>query len=318
MPSESKKPTPLDHGSSRRGHHTSHEARVADGVLKKERTVRPGHPRSDLRTQEPTQRHRVPRLDKGTKLVDDCTPIPWGSGWVKWFPEAHEALIFFRGAHDGGGSAKVGVSDGVRHDAVENRSRAQRRARSRVRLYAKANGIDRLSTLTYAPPYCTDPAQAYDDVRRFIRRLRRTIGHPLPYVWYSSCTRTASGSTFTWVSINTSPKTPCPGCGHTGSWRFAGSGRNPLRANGPRPTAQPTIWPSTWAKRSMPKPPRTRGHLRTPSVRGRAGVPATFHRAAVPLGAGGSRLVPRSGVRQRPPRTSGPQRTLRGGLVRPL
>lgn len=38
-------------------------------------------------------------------------------------------------------------------------------------------------TLTYAPPFCTDPRQAYDDVRRFIRRLRHALGHQFPYVW---------------------------------------------------------------------------------------------------------------------------------------
>jgi hypothetical protein len=44
------------------------------------------------------------RLDHGTKLVDGCTPIAFGSGWVvKWYPDAHEATIYFRGAHDGGG-----------------------------------------------------------------------------------------------------------------------------------------------------------------------------------------------------------------------
>lgn len=127
----------------------------------------------------------VTRLDHGTKLVVGCTAIRFGSGWVaKWYPDAHEATLFFRGAHDGGGERirQITDGDGVA-DVDANRSRAERRARSRVRLYASANGVDRLLTLTYGPPFCTDPAVAYDDVRRFIRRLRGHLGGRFPYVW---------------------------------------------------------------------------------------------------------------------------------------
>lgn len=53
-----------------------------------------------------------------------------------------------------------------------------------VRRYAKANGIDRLLTLTYAPPFCTDPAQLKSDLQRFIRTLRRELDCVrFPYVW---------------------------------------------------------------------------------------------------------------------------------------
>lgn len=126
-----------------------------------------------------------PRLDKGTKLVGGCTPVPFGSGWVaKLYPDAHEATIFFRGAHDGGGDAVGwGTGSSAVADPVENQSRAERRARSKVRLYSASNGIDRLWTLTYAPPFCTDPRQGYDDVRRFVRRLRHRLGKRFPYVW---------------------------------------------------------------------------------------------------------------------------------------
>jgi hypothetical protein len=113
-----------------------------------------------------------PRLDDGTKLVDGCMPVGWGPGWVvKWYPDAHEATIYFRGAHDGG-APPVGAAPGPPEDTgpvdtEANQLRAERRARTKVRLYASANGIDRLITLTYAPPFCTDPATAYDGASRF-------------------------------------------------------------------------------------------------------------------------------------------------------
>jgi hypothetical protein len=53
-----------------------------------------------------------------------------------------------------------------------------------VRRYCKANGINRLATLTYGPPFCTDPRQLRNDVGMFIRRLRRELGcGRFPYVW---------------------------------------------------------------------------------------------------------------------------------------
>lgn len=91
--------------------------------------------------------------------------------------------MYFRGAHDGGEAKGLAGGGGADSNAEANRLRAERRARSRVRLYAVANGIDRLMTLTYAPPFCRDHRQAYDDVRRFIRRLRHHLGQPYPYVW---------------------------------------------------------------------------------------------------------------------------------------
>ncbi|MGD9702501.1 MAG: hypothetical protein AB7Q42_09700 [Acidimicrobiia bacterium] len=40
-------------------------------------------------------------------------------------------------------------------------------------------------TLTYAPPFCTDPKVLRHDVGRFVRRLRSDVhgGKRLPYVW---------------------------------------------------------------------------------------------------------------------------------------
>jgi hypothetical protein len=61
---------------------------------------------------------------------------------------------------------------------------AARRARSKVRRYCAANRLNRLGTLTYAPPGCHDPRGARQDVARFFRRLRRELEvEALPYLW---------------------------------------------------------------------------------------------------------------------------------------
>jgi hypothetical protein len=61
---------------------------------------------------------------------------------------------------------------------------AARRARGRLRRYCAANGLNRLGTLTYGPPFCTDPSQVRADLAVFFRRLRRSLGdRPFPYVW---------------------------------------------------------------------------------------------------------------------------------------
>jgi hypothetical protein len=76
---------------------------------------------------------------------------------------------------------------GVRGAAVDpERARAEsaRRARTRVRRYCAANGLSRFGTLTYGPPFCTDPEQLRGDIARFFRRLRTAQNEgPLPYVW---------------------------------------------------------------------------------------------------------------------------------------
>jgi hypothetical protein len=61
---------------------------------------------------------------------------------------------------------------------------AVRRARSRVRRYCAANGLNRLATLTYAPPFCRDPRLLREHVGVFFRTLRRMRGgEPFPYLW---------------------------------------------------------------------------------------------------------------------------------------
>lgn len=65
-----------------------------------------------------------------------------------------------------------------------SRQEAARRARGRLRRYCAANGLNRLGTLTYGPPFCTDPAQVRADLGVFFRSLRQAVGgEPFPYVW---------------------------------------------------------------------------------------------------------------------------------------
>jgi hypothetical protein len=65
-----------------------------------------------------------------------------------------------------------------------SRSEAARRARGRLRRYCAADGLNRLGTLTYAPPFCTDAGQVRADFGVFFRNLRAGLGgEALPYVW---------------------------------------------------------------------------------------------------------------------------------------
>lgn len=49
--------------------------------------------------------------------------------------------------------------------------------------FCAANNIDRLATLTFAPPFCTDPHDLRCHLSRFIRRKRAADGPPFPYLW---------------------------------------------------------------------------------------------------------------------------------------
>jgi hypothetical protein len=101
-------------------------------------------------------------------------------GWsVSAFPECGEAVISFAESYqspEDGGFGSYGDSEG-------NRLRAERRARKMVRRYCTANAIDRLVTVTFAPPFCTDPRELTEHRKRFVRRLRCSLGHRFPYVW---------------------------------------------------------------------------------------------------------------------------------------
>lgn len=101
------------------------------------------------------------------------------SGWV---------LSLCPAAGEGGGCfvpARRRVSGGGGVPNPErSRQEAARRARGRLRRYCAANGLNRLGTLTYAPPFCTDPAQVRADLGVFFRSLRQALGgEPFPYVW---------------------------------------------------------------------------------------------------------------------------------------
>ena len=69
-------------------------------------------------------------------------------------------------------------------DPERSRAEAARRARGRLRRYCAANGLNRLGTLTYGPPFCTDAVQVRSDLGVFFRNLRTALGgDPMPYVW---------------------------------------------------------------------------------------------------------------------------------------
>jgi hypothetical protein len=73
---------------------------------------------------------------------------------------------------------------GAATDPERAQAESARRARTRVRRYCAANGLSRFGTLTYGPPFCTDPEQLRHDVALFFRRLRAAQGEgPLPYGW---------------------------------------------------------------------------------------------------------------------------------------
>lgn len=95
------------------------------------------------------------------------------------FPDCGEAVVSFAASYQSAEDGGVGAYG----DSDANRLRAERRARRVVRRYCTANGIDRLVTLTFAPPFCTDPAELVEHRKRFIRRLRCSFGHSFPYVW---------------------------------------------------------------------------------------------------------------------------------------
>jgi hypothetical protein len=69
-------------------------------------------------------------------------------------------------------------------DEARSREEAARRARGRLGRYCAANRLNRLGTPTYAPPFCTDPAELRSDLGHSFRELRSVIwGKPFPYVW---------------------------------------------------------------------------------------------------------------------------------------
>ena len=103
------------------------------------------------------------------------------AGWrLTLFVDAAEASGSFRYSRSRPPTVRVPGGAGSERAGPE----AARRARQQVRRYCAANRLDRMGTLTYAPPFCTDPRQLRRDVGKFFRRLRSGLGGgPMPYLW---------------------------------------------------------------------------------------------------------------------------------------
>jgi len=104
--------------------------------------------------------------------------------------DAYWSLTLYPQAGEAGGCfvpSRRRSYTGVRGCAADQeraRSEAARRARGKVRRYCASNGLNRLGTLTYGPPFCTDPDVLRQDVALFFRNLRSALGgRPLPYLW---------------------------------------------------------------------------------------------------------------------------------------
>lgn len=103
------------------------------------------------------------------------------SGWsLSLYPGAGEAGGCFVAAGDR--RHAVGVK-GAAADPQRAASEAGRRARARLRRYCAANRLNRLGTLTYGPPRCTDPRELRGHISAFFKDLRAVRGKPFPYVW---------------------------------------------------------------------------------------------------------------------------------------
>jgi hypothetical protein len=116
-------------------------------------------------------------------------------------PQAGWNLNLYPSAFEAGGSFQASRRAPSTHvpgtpaaDPERSRQEAGRRARSRLRRYCVANGLNRLVTLTYESPGCHDQRQVRADVGRFVRSLRRSLGDkPLPYVWVPEWHKTGHG-----------------------------------------------------------------------------------------------------------------------------
>jgi len=102
---------------------------------------------------------------------------------------AQWVLTLCQSAGEGGGCfvsprQHVYVPAGCAGEPARAAEEAARRARKKLRRYAVANGLNRLGTLTYGPPRCTDPREVREHVGLFFRQLREGLGgQRLPYVW---------------------------------------------------------------------------------------------------------------------------------------
>jgi hypothetical protein len=123
----------------------------------------------------------APRLDRGTQLVNRA--LVEREDWrVKVWEDAGEAVIWRAWDEGPGDDREIGDGKGSAplDDEQDNRDRAARRARSKVRRYSTVNQLSWLVTLTYRPPQPTDPVIVLADVQAFQRRLE--VAHPA-LVW---------------------------------------------------------------------------------------------------------------------------------------
>ncbi|WP_441005563.1 rolling circle replication-associated protein [Kocuria rhizosphaericola] len=76
------------------------------------------------------------------------------------------------------------VAPGQGLDPERAAEEAARRARAKLRRYCAANRLNRLGTLTYGHPRCSDPGLVRAHVGLFFRQMRDKLGgDPLPYAW---------------------------------------------------------------------------------------------------------------------------------------
>jgi hypothetical protein len=117
-------------------------------------------------------------LDSQTKLDRACVPNEVEAHWLlNLYPDAAEAGGCLVSA-----SRSRMAGDPAEYDEDRSAAEAIRRARGAIRRYCAANRLNRLGTLTYAPPGCADPRQFRRDIRIFFRRLRAEVGEPYPYL----------------------------------------------------------------------------------------------------------------------------------------
>lgn len=104
------------------------------------------------------------------------------AGWaLSLYPEAGEGGGCFVPTHRPDRSY---VPRGQAENPQRSDESAGRRARGMVRRYCAANRLNRLGTLTYGEPRCSDPAEVREHVGLFFRELRSLLGgEPLPYLW---------------------------------------------------------------------------------------------------------------------------------------
>jgi hypothetical protein len=112
--------------------------------------------------------------------------LQFGAGKPGWrlrvYTEAGEASGRFYGSLDD--ASHPHVTGEPARDPERSRREAAARARRKLNLYAASNRLNRLATLTYAPPFCTDPMQLRSELGGFFRGLRASLGDkPFPYLW---------------------------------------------------------------------------------------------------------------------------------------